>query len=72
VQRRIVIDAALIGIRRELEQQTDDIGDIRPAGGPEPRQAARQRCNQRRKPSIVRWIGIGADLKQSADDRNGL
>jgi len=69
VKRRVVVDAALIRIRPEREQQLDDLGDIHPRVHAWCDPPADYRRNQRRKPIIHRRIRIRADLQQRANER---
>src|SRR5512146_2025684 len=64
-----VVDAALIRVSPEQQQQFEDFENIWSCGGPGMRPAARQGCNQRRKPARVLVVGISLDFEQRADER---
>jgi hypothetical protein len=61
VERRVVVDAALIRVGAERQQQAEDIVDIHPPGRAGHVARAAQRRNQRREPVVSGSIGVGAD-----------
>src|ERR1700704_5973393 len=70
MQRRVVVDAALIRIGPELEQQLHDVEHVGPRRAAGLRSGARERRHQRRKPGVIFRLRVGADLEQRADERD--
>ena len=68
VQRRVVVDAALVRIGAERQQQPKDLVDVRPLRRARHLAGAAQRGDERRKPVIDGRVRIGADLEQRADE----
>ena len=60
VQRRPVVDAALLDVRAGREQELDELVLVRPGAG--------QGGDQRREPGVVLMVRIGAELEQRADE----
>ena len=65
VERRVVVDAALIGVDAERQQQPDDLVHVRSSLGSRHVSRADQRRDQRRKPVVNRRVWVGADLQQA-------
>ena len=69
VQRRVVVEAALIWIGSERQEQLDNVDYVRSSRRTWLGPAARQRRNQRWKSGVIRRVRIGADLDQCANER---
>src|SRR5262245_17215240 len=68
VEGRVVVNAALIRVCTERQQQPDDLGHIGPSWRSGRIVCATQSSDERRKTIMHRRVGISADLQQGADE----
>ena len=66
VERRVVVDSALVRIDAEGQQQPKDFVDVRSSLGARHVSRADQRRDQRRKPVVNRRVWVGADFQQAS------
>ena len=72
VERRVVVDAALIRIRAEREQQAEDVVDVRPPVRAGRVARAGQGRDERREPVVRGSIGVCPDLSSVRMKASGL
>src|SRR5512135_2858597 len=68
MERRVIVDAALIRVGAKRKEQAENVVDVRPPGRSRRVAHATQRGDERREAVTGRSIRVGADLQQRADE----